>query len=106
MGLSQRNKIWAAYRIRERSCRTRFPLFGGIAELPENADEPPPRDLRGELRHYLKLEHTLPSDQTKQCLGLRGRSKAAGILRQPAGGRRPRERSTKLGLRSGVIGIQ
>src|SRR3979411_1850516 len=73
MGLSERNKIWAAARITERSCRTRFPLFGGIAELPETADEPPPRDLRGELRHHLKLEHTLPSDQTKQCLGLRGR---------------------------------
>jgi len=72
MGLSERDKIWAAPRMRERSCRTRFPLLGGIAELPENADEPPPRDLRGELRHYLKLEHTLPSDQTKQCLGLRG----------------------------------
>jgi len=87
MGLSERNKIWAASRIRERSCRTRFPLFGGIAELPENADEPPPRDLRGELRHYLKLEHTLPSDQTK-CLGLRGQSKAAGSLSQPTEGRR------------------
>jgi hypothetical protein len=47
MGLSKRNKSWAASRIRERSCRTRFPLLGGIAELPENADEPPPRDLRG-----------------------------------------------------------
>ncbi len=59
MGLAECDNIWVACRVTERSCRTRFPLLRSIAELPENMEEASPRDLRGELRHYLKLEHTL-----------------------------------------------
>src|SRR5207245_2904006 len=53
-----------------------------------------------------KLEHTLPSEQTTQCLRPREHSKPAGNLSQPAKGGRPRWRTTRFGLRSGVIGIQ
>jgi len=45
MGIPERNKTWAASRVKERSCRPRFSLLRRIAELAENADETPPGDL-------------------------------------------------------------
>ena len=46
MGFSEGDNMWATTRVKERSCRPRFPLLRSIAELTENADETPPRDLR------------------------------------------------------------
>jgi hypothetical protein len=45
MGFPEQNDLWATARVTERPCRTRFPLLRRIAELPENAEEEPPRDL-------------------------------------------------------------
>jgi hypothetical protein len=46
MGFPEGNNIRVTGRVKERSSRTRLSLLRRIAELAENGDETPPRDLR------------------------------------------------------------
>jgi hypothetical protein len=69
-----------------------LPFRWRIADFPENADELPPRDLRGQTGPYVGLKHALPSElkamprderSTETCgrsQSFRGRRKSHGVL--------------------------
>jgi hypothetical protein len=77
MGFPEGNNLWVTARVTERPCRTRFPLLRRIAELPENAEETPPWDLRWKGRHRSESRPPFKAKQVHQCLASVFKARAA-----------------------------
>ena len=69
MGFPEGDDIRDAARVKEQSRGTRFPFLRRIAELPEKADETPPRDLRWQGRHRSESETSVLGNASTSVFG-------------------------------------